>query len=296
MAVKKYTKGKIKIHDTPIVKESIVLTDESRQFKENKPTSMWEFLKYSYDDFIDMLISSKFIGLLIPLVLVFAGAVILHGELWPEVEQKVLESEGYFDQGTKPLVEGDYIQSRQLYLSDPGAEYFKLLTDEAQNQDLFQDDLVSRNYNGSFSISIPSINLYNLTVTANVDSGLEEEYQRILATSLAHMSGTGLPISDVDNNIVIYGHSARGNYYDRTQDPAGAFSRLQKVGFGDKITINIEGKDYKFKVYKTRIVQPNDTSIIQGSSNKRTLTLFTCYPLGNPSKRLVVVARPEINN
>jgi LPXTG-site transpeptidase (sortase) family protein len=106
------------------------------------------------------------------------------------------------------------------------------------------------------------------------------------------MEGTGLPVSDVENNIVVYGHSANGDYFQRTQDPAGAFSRLQRIKFGDEITITMEGRTTKYKVSKTKIVNPDETSIITGPGGEQTLTLFTCFPNGNPSKRFVVIARP----
>jgi sortase A len=111
-------------------------------------------------------------------------------------------------------------------------------------------------------------------------------------SALAHFQSTGLPISDVENNIVIYGHSSSGDYYERTKDIAGAFSRLNKIKVGDIVTLEMEGKTYNYRVIKTKIVEPYNTEIISGTPGKRTLTLFTCFPSGNNSQRFVAVANP----
>lgn len=294
MGIKRYTKAEIKIHNEPQkIKEVYFAPGNTPQFKYKRKTSVWEILKNSYDDFIDLLVTARFVGFLIPVILIATGIILLHKELWPEVEQQIKESEGYYNQGSTPLVDVDYIQSRQLYLSTLGANYFKDLSDNALSQHVLREDPISKNYSGNFKLSIPSIGLNNLPVKANVKSGDSNEYEEVLKTHIAHMDGTGLPISDINNNSVLYGHSARGDYFDQTQDVAGAFSRLQKLQIGDKITIEMEGKTYTYKVSKTKIVQPDDISIVTGVPNERTLTLFTCFPNGNPAKRFVVVAKPE---
>src|SRR5690606_20263638 len=132
---------------------------------------------------------------------------------------------------------------------------------------------------------------HRLPVEANVDSSSEESYNLALQDSLAHFKGTGLPISDVQNNIVIYGHSASPNYNPRRTDPEVAFSYLPELKVGDDIIIEIEGKEYRFKMYRSKIVEPDDTSVITGTKGKRTLTLFTCYPIGANSQRYVALAR-----
>lgn len=289
MSLKSYKKAPIKIHSTPLIKEEVLLMPT--QIKHTK-ISMWHVFGGMYNDFIEFLSISKIAGLIIPAALVVTGIAILHSQIWPEIEQQILASEGYYNQGTVPLVAGDYIEQRQLYLSNPGSAYFKDLAKEALDEKILKDDPISKNYQGRFSITIPSINLNRIPITANVDSGNQEVYDNVLKTTLAHMAGTGLPISNVENNIVVYGHSARGDYYERTQDPAGVFSRLQKVKIGDEIQVEMEGKIYNYKVSKTKIVQPHDTSIVNGTDNKRTITLFTCFPNGDPGKRFVVIARP----
>jgi LPXTG-site transpeptidase (sortase) family protein len=134
--------------------------------------------------------------------------------------------------------------------------------------------------------------LYDLNVSPNVESGVEEVYDQVLTEGLAHFSGTSLPISQRDtHNIVIYGHSSAGDYYERTKDPAAAFSRLSKIRYGDEIEVNIDGKTYKYKFIKGKTVEANDLSILEGQRGQKYLTLFTCYPNGNNDKRFVATAR-----
>jgi LPXTG-site transpeptidase (sortase) family protein len=95
----------------------------------------------------------------------------------------------------------------------------------------------------------------------------------------------------VENNIVIYGHSASPNYGPKPTDPYVAFSFLPDIKVGDDIYIEMSGQEYHFKTYRNKIVEPNDTSIITGTKGNRTLTLFTCFPLGSNSQRFVSIAR-----
>jgi sortase A len=231
--------------------------------------------------------------ILIPAVLIGAGSLILFKQIYPEVKQRARQITGYYNPTRAELIKGDSIQQKEVYLSNPGSDYFKKLTENAMSENILQSDSISKNYRGKFNLSIPSLSLNNMPVQANVDSGNEKTYRSVLTSGLAHFQGTGLPVSDINNNIVVYGHSAGGDYYSRTKDVAAAFSKLSEIKIGDSIVINMDGKEYKYRVVKTKIVKPDDSSIINGNKGKETLTLFTCYPNGNNSNRFVAVARPE---
>lgn len=71
-----------------------------------------------------------------------------------------------------------------------------------------------------------------------------------------------------------------------------AFSFLPDLKVGDEITIEIDGKTFTYQMFRSKIVEPNDLSIITGTAGKGTLTLFTCFPLGSDAKRYTAVARP----
>lgn len=295
MALKSYKKAPVKIQSRYRQikqKDKEIIIEESGNFTEKNGLTLWDLLAGIKNDFFNLLKTSTIARILIPAVLIITGSFIIYRQLYPEMKQRARELTGYYDSSRTELVIGESIQAKETYLSNPGADYFKSLTKDALNQNILQEDPTSLNYNGKFNISIPSLGLNSLAVQANVESGVEEAYQQALKNALAHFKGTGLPISDIHNNIVIYGHSAGGDYYSRTHDTAAAFSTLSDIKIGDEIEIQMEGKTYKYRIVKTKIVKPDDTSIITGEKGKGTLTLFTCYPNGNNSKRFVAVARP----
>ncbi|KXK08284.1 MAG: Sortase family protein [candidate division WS6 bacterium OLB21] len=295
--ITKYTKAPVKyipfeqrvLPSEPAPDKEIVIEPQYKTFKTQ--LTLWDIISGLFNDFTDALVKSRVAGLLLPLILILFGVNIIYREVWPEVEQQIKYTLGYYDLTTVPLVAGDYIERRQ-FLSNPGSQYFAELNEQAESAHVLTPDPDSNNYNGRFKLSIPALGLSNLPVTANVDSGNEAIYDSVLTSGLAHFKGTGLPISDVDNNIVIYGHSSSGDYYERTRDVAGAFSLLNKIKIGDEIEVEIEGVMHKYRVYRSKIVAPDDISIVTGQKNTRTLTLFTCFPNGNSANRFVAVARP----
>ncbi len=260
---------------------------------QREPLTVWKIIQGLKNDLKYILTSSKLAGTIIPGILILYGLNLLSVQIIPAITEHIQESKGYFDQGSTSLVSQEYISAKQTYLSNPGSEYFQKLQSDAYETNTLRQDPTSENYKGIFKISLPALELYDIPVRANVNSGVESIYDQVLNGGLAHMEKTGLPISDVKNNIVIYGHSATGNYYERTGDVAASFSILNKTKVGDEITITMEGNTYKYKVVKTKIVDPYDLSIITGNNpNQQTLTLFTCYPAGNNGNRLVVIANP----
>ena len=293
MSLYTYRKAPIKVLPTSQKKEELQIrpVPQVKQDPQPRGITLWDLLSGAVHDFNDLLIKSKFAGFIVPALLIIFGISVLYNQFWPEVEQRLKLWAGYYDTTSVALVAGDYIEKVQ-YLSNPGAEYFKKLNIEASQSHILKEDPISIKYRGTFSLSISSLGLNNLPVIANVDSGNDTSYREILNTALGHFKGTGLPISPIDNNIVIYGHSSSGDYYERSKDVAGAFSRLNKIKVGDLIDIEMEGKKYTYRVAKSKIVGPNDISIITGTPNKPALTLFTCFPNGNSAQRFVVIANP----
>lgn len=293
MSLYKYTKKPVQPRN--LYQENIQADEEEDVLiikrDKSKKLTLWDILSGFISDFHFLIVTSKVAGIVIPLVLIILGGTIVFKQLWPEVEQHVKFATGYYDTFNTPLVAGDYVE-RARYISDPGSEYFRQLSTDVREAHVLEPDPISNNYRGTFKLSIPSLGLNSLPVQSNVDSGVKEVYNTVLNNGLAHFQGTGLPISDVDNNIVIYGHSSSEDYYERTGDVAGAFSRLNQVKVGDEIEIEIEGKNYKYRITKSKIVEPNDISIISGTPGQNTLTLFTCFPNGNFSHRFVTIAKP----
>lgn len=286
MALYTYKKAPIKVQ-VPEDRDYVVIKQKPAKHK----LTLGELFSGLMNDLNQLIISSRVAGFFIPLILIIFGFFIIYRQVWPDIDQTIKQWTGYYDTESLSLVAGDYIE-RAKYLSNPGEGYFKGLTDSASKSGTLLPDPISEKYQGNFKLSIDSLGLSNLRVIANVDSNNDANYLKALNGGLAHFKGTGLPISDVQNNIVIYGHSSSGDYYERTHDPTGAFSMLNKIKIGAIIKLEMNGKVYQYRVTKSKIVTPDDISIVVGTPGKRTLTLFTCFPNGNNSSRFVAVATP----
>lgn len=229
-----------------------------------------------------------FTGIIIPLISILFGTFLIYREFVPEIQKILQDNNNYLSQGNISPVSDSYVNFEQ-FLSNPSG--LNLLSEKAFEQNILETDSKSLSYQGNFYITIPSIGINRLPVEANVDSRNEDSYNLALKDSLAHFKNTGLPISDIKNNIVIYGHSASTNYNPSRSDPEVAFSFLTEMKVGDPIIIEIEGERHEFIMSRSKIVKPDDISVITGTKGKRTLTLFTCYPAGNNTERYVILAR-----
>jgi sortase A len=120
-------------------------------------------------------------------------------------------------------------------------------------------------------IQIPRLDLNAVVV--------EGDSPRILRRAVGHLSGTALP--GQSGNVAVAGH--RDTF----------FRRLRLIRPGDIITFKIPGQQFQYAVETTRVVEPNDTSVLEPSRG-RQLTLITCFPfsyVGPAPDRFVVVAK-----
>jgi len=100
----------------------------------------------------------------------------------------------------------------------------------------------------------------------------------ILNRGVGLIKGTALP--GQSGNMGIAGHRD------------GFFRGLKDVVEGDKIEIELPDRTDSYVVRKTRIVLPQDTSVLDPTSES-SLTLVTCYPfyfVGDAPKRYIVFA------
>lgn len=184
---------------------------------------------------------------------------------------------------------------------DPGVSYFQNLTQQAgENVQLgsftfdpltkeLKEVVIDQKYSKDMKISIESLGIKNINMSANVESVEESVYNLYLKKGVAHFKGTPLP-GDGGNSF-IYGHSAVPSFFDRNKDlPETIFSRLDGVDVGNDVIVHKDGKDIKYVVRSKKIIEPSDYSVLQSQGDKETVTLMTCWPLGVPAKRLIVVA------
>jgi sortase A len=245
-----------------------------------------------YNALRSLVASSNTAGMIIPTLLIILGIGFVYLQIQPQIQTKVGEVVGANAQGTISLVQESYIQNKLQYVSNPGADYFRELSEAAFASGVAVRDEQSANYSGTFYISIPRLGIDRMPVESNVDSGNSDIYRNALLTQLAHFEGSSLPFADNPGNIVIYGHSVGGGYAARPNDPVSAFSFLRDLQVGDEIAIEMEGVVHKYRMRKSDVVEPHDTSILTSRPGREELTLFTCYPPGNRSNRLVVKATP----
>jgi len=144
---------------------------------------------------------------------------------------------------------------------------------------------------GKMYLNIPKINLKNVPININTNSGSERDYSQFLYTGVAHFKGTSLP--GHDGKTFIYGHSGSGilNGHPYTN----IFNNLDSLNLGDEFTIKYKDVSYKYMVTKLKAVETDDISVIQ-STDKKTVSLMTCIPPGQGQQRLVVEAVEEDND
>jgi sortase A len=87
---------------------------------------------------------------------------------------------------------------------------------------------------------------------------------------------------DLGGNSVIFGH--RFKYLPPISN---TLYNLDKVEVGDEMILIWQGREYKYKVFDVKIIEPTDLSVIQPSSDSR-LTVITCTPLWTTKQRLVI--------
>ncbi len=108
-------------------------------------------------------------------------------------------------------------------------------------------------------IIIPSLNV-DLPVTA-----AEVTYDTWEVSEVGASFGVGSSLPGHKGNTVIFAH-ARENL----------FASLPDIGNGDYIHVFTNKDWFVYKVYKTKVVQPQDVTIL-ASQKAHELTLFTCF-------------------
>lgn len=121
-------------------------------------------------------------------------------------------------------------------------------------------------------ISIPKINqelpIYHGTSDA------------VLANAVGHLEGSSLPIGSEGTHCVVSAH--------RGLPSAVLFTHLDRLEKGDTFSLTILDRTIVYEVDQIRIVEPNDTSLLQIEQGKAYCTLLTCTPYGINTQRLLV--------
>ena len=104
--------------------------------------------------------------------------------------------------------------------------------------------------------------------------------ESVLANACGHMQGSSLPVGGEGTHSVLSAH--------RGLPTATLFTYLDRMEVGDTFTITILNQTLTYEVDQIRIVQPNDTTLLQAVPGKDYCTLLTCTPYGINTERLLV--------
>ena len=121
-------------------------------------------------------------------------------------------------------------------------------------------------------VSIPKI-----SQEIPVYHGTDED---VLSMAVGHFQGSSFPIGGESTHSVVSAH--------RGLPTAVLFTYLDRVEIGDVFHYKILDREYTYEVDQIRIVEPNDTSLIQIEEGKDYSTLLTCTPFGLNTQRLLV--------
>jgi sortase A len=142
---------------------------------------------------------------------------------------------------------------------------------------------------GEMYITIPKLNINSLPIKINVNSFNEAAYMPLLEKTLAHFQGTSIP--GKPGNTFVYGHSANELLAKSNPgNPKYAFSFLGNLDIGDDISVRFNNKEYKYSMYKLKMVTSDNITPIYSTSEDQHLTLMTCWPPGIGTERLIVMA------
>jgi sortase A len=123
--------------------------------------------------------------------------------------------------------------------------------------------------------AIAVIKIDKIDVNLPIASGIDLE---TLKYAIGYMPNSG-EFGEI-GNTVLAGH--------RSHTYGVFFNRLNELENGDKIVINTKDKEYVYTVYEKKIVEPNDLTVMRGSSKFKVITLITCDPVIGATHRLIV--------
>ena len=102
----------------------------------------------------------------------------------------------------------------------------------------------------------------------------------VLGVAVGHFQGTSLPVGGENTHCVVSAH--------RGLPTAVLFTYLDRMETGDIFYFTILDRTISYEVDQIRIVDPEDTSLIQIEEGKDYCTLVTCTPYGINTQRMLV--------
>lgn len=135
---------------------------------------------------------------------------------------------------------------------------------------------------------IPKINV-DAPVVYDVPSLAEATVQNALKDGVIHYPIPGANANPGEKgNSVFLGHSSNDVFDDG--DYKFIFVQLEQMKEGDTFYINYNSTRYTYTVTATETILPTEVTKLIKTSDKPTVTLVTCTPVGTAEKRFLVHA------
>jgi sortase A len=184
------------------------------------------------------------------------------------------------------------LASQNITISIPRADIVELAknsidaTDYTKAENWFKNFSPNSNQQNQvntpfYTLSIPAIKIKE-AVVSTIDTDLQKH--------LVNYQGTAIP--GKNGNAVIFGHSTLPQLFN-AKDYKTIFANAYKLKNGDYIYAMLNGVTYTYKIFKSTVVDPSDSSALMQDYDNSYLTIVTCTPPGTIWKRLIVKARLE---
>lgn len=110
-------------------------------------------------------------------------------------------------------------------------------------------------------------------------------YDKVLNQGVAQMAGTAA-LSAQSGTTLIFGHSDTRRLIKNGYDTM--FATLDQMKLGDSFYVSDGLYQHTVVVDESKKIDPNDTGILASGTNRKFI-LLTCWPLGLPLARWVVI-------
>ncbi|OGH24084.1 MAG: hypothetical protein A3B47_04415 [Candidatus Levybacteria bacterium RIFCSPLOWO2_01_FULL_39_24] len=216
----------------------------------------------------------KYLRLTSGLLLLIGISIILY-ILFPIISWRIYFSPAFTSQDFTLSIPRANIVDLARNLIDP--------TDYTRAENWFKNFKPASNQKNQVDASSYTISIPTIKITEAVVSTIDND----LAKHLVNYQGTGIP--GRNGNAVIFGHSTLPQLFN-PKDYKTIFANVYKLKNGDMIYATVTGVTYSYKIFKTIVVDPENSSALVQDYDNSYLTLVTCTPPGTTWKRLIVKA------
>jgi sortase A len=238
--------------------------------------------KYSYAKGSGFRKKIKFLGF----VLVSFGIAVVAYVFFPVISYYIYLSSAFASSNYQTPLPDRFVLKNETHISDLLEQGISSLTNDytdASNwfpeADSNFEEIPAGNKIEFYELSIPKLGINNAKVSA-MDTKLSEHLVQYFTTS-------NNPVEK--GTSVIFGHSTLPQLFNPNNYKT-IFANLHTLKTGDEFTVNVENKDYTYKIFSIEIVNPTDPNIFSQAFDNSYITLVTCTPPGTVWKRLIVRA------